>query len=81
MTAVDQSLVQQIFATVEEDYLADICNRITNSINDTVADVLTQLQYNYGQLMPHELLERKDIIKNTTYKPRETIATIFSSVE
>ena len=43
VTGVVKSLVQQIFGTVEEAYLADIHNRTTNSTNDTVAGALTHL--------------------------------------
>ena len=51
----------------KEAYLVDISNRMKNSINNTVADVITHLQDNYGQLIPHELPESKDIFKKTTY--------------
>ena len=40
----EQAPVQQIFSTVKEVYLADICNKMKNSINNTVSDVLTQLK-------------------------------------
>ena len=66
VTGVKQALVQQIVATVEEAYLADIHNQTTNSTEDTVADVLTHFQDNYGQLMPHKILEHEYIIKNMT---------------
>ena len=56
VTGVEQDLVQKIVSTVEEAYPADIHNWNTDSINDTVDYVLTYLQDNYGQLMPHELL-------------------------
>ena len=81
MTGVEQSLVQQIFSTVEEAYLADIRNQKTNSINNTLKDVLTHHQYNYCQLMPHEILEHKDFFKNMTYHPQGPTATILSAVE
>ena len=55
-TGVQQALVQQKFAPVEEAYLADIRNRTTNSINDTVADMPTHLQDKYGQLITHKFL-------------------------
>ena len=55
---VEQALIQKIIVTVEDTYLADIRNRTTNSINDTVENVLTHLQDNYGKLTPHKLLER-----------------------
>ena len=41
---VEQDLVQQIVGTVEEAYLVDIRTRTTNSIKDTVAGVITDLQ-------------------------------------
>ena len=65
MTEVEQALVQQIVGTANEAYLKDTYNRTTESINNTVARVLTNLQYNYGQLMPHKLLEPEDIAKKT----------------
>ena len=43
---VEQALARQIVFSVEEAYLANICNRTTNSINDTVAGVLAHLQDN-----------------------------------
>ena len=61
--------------------MADICNRTTNSIKDTVAGVLTHLQKNYGQLMPHEFLKREDIVKQYIYNPCNPIATVLSAVE
>ena len=78
---MEQALVQQISGTVEEAYLADICNRTTNSVNNTVVGVITHLQDNYSQLMPHELLEREDIFEKTIYNPRNPIITVFSAVE
>ena len=50
-TGVEQALVQQIVGTVEEEYLVDIRNRTTKSINVTVEGALIHLQDNYGQLM------------------------------
>ena len=47
--------MQKMFATVKEAHLADICNWATNSIHDTMAEVLNHLQDNYGQLMTHEI--------------------------
>ena len=54
---------------------------MTNSINDTVAGLLTHLQDKYSQLMPHELLEWEGIVKKTICIPRNLIATMFSSVK
>ena len=81
VTLVEQALVQQIVGTVEEAYLADIRNRTTNSIKYTVAGMLTHLQENYGQLMPHKLLEQEYTVKKTIYNPRNPITTVFSSVK
>ena len=62
-------------------YLVDIRKRTTKSISDTMAGGLTHLQDNYGQLIPHKLLEREDIVKKTIYNLRNPITTAFSAVE
>ena len=46
-----------------------------------MAGVLTHLQENYGQLMPHKILEQEDIVKKTNYNPRDPIAIVLSAVE
>ena len=66
MTGVEQAFMQKMVATVKEAHLADICTWATNSIHDTMAEVLNHLQDNYGQLMTHEIIERKDTVKKTT---------------
>ena len=81
VTGVEQALVQNIVAMVKEAYLTDIRNRTTTSINNTVADVLTHLQNNYDQLIPHEILQREDIVKKTTYHPQYPIANVLSTVK
>ena len=78
---VENSPIQQIIVTVEEIYLANIRNRTTNSINYTVADILTHLEDNYGKLMAHKILDREDTAKKTIYHPRELITYVFSIVK
>ena len=80
VTVVEQALVQRIVATVKKAYLPDIHNCTNNYINDTVVDVLTHLQDNCGQLIPHELLKRKDVVKKEIYNPRELMATVLLAV-
>ena len=59
--------MQKNVGMVKEAYISDIRNRTTNLVNDTVAGVLTYLQENYGQFIPHELLYREEIVKETNY--------------
>ena len=54
VTGVEQDSVQQIFITIKELYLKDIRTLMTNSINNTMADVITNLQEKYSQLMPNK---------------------------
>ena len=74
---VEQSFIQNIITTVEDTYLAYIQHLTTNLINNTMADVLTHLKDHYGQLIPNELLEREDMVKNTIYYPRKIITSVF----
>ena len=78
---MEEALVQQIVGMVGAAYLSDNRNSTTNSINDTVTGVLTVLQENYGQLTPHELLEREEIVRGGNYNPCDPITTMFSSIE
>ena len=81
VVGVEQDLIQKIVGTYKEVYSGDIRNSNTNYINDTVAGVLTHLQENYGQLMPHDLLEREDIVKKSIYNPCDLIAAVLSTVK
>ena len=42
-----------------------------------MADVINKLQENYGQLMPHKILEHEDIVTKTAYHPIYPITTVF----
>ena len=44
-----------------------------------MADVLTHPQEIHRQIMPHKLLEHKEIIKKTSYHPCEPIKAVLSS--
>ena len=44
VNVVNQALIQQIIQAVDSSYLAALRNRVTNSINVPVYDVLTHLQ-------------------------------------
>ena len=81
MTRAEQALFKKIVGTVEVAYLEDIRNRTTNSINYTMTGILTHLQENYDQLMPHKLLDREEIVEKTIYNPRDPITTKFFAVK
>ena len=61
---VTSSLIQKIINSLEEAYLLDIRNRISNSITVKIAEPLTRLRENYGQLIPREHLEREGMTTN-----------------
>ena len=74
---VEQALIQQIVATIDATYLADVQDRTANLINISVSALLFHLQDTYGTLMPHELHEKEDEAKKTVYNPRDPIASVF----
>ena len=78
---VEQALIQQIIATIDATYLADVQDRTTNSINISVSALLVHLQDMYGTLMPHEFQEKEDDAKKTVYNPCNPIASVFSVVD
>ena len=50
-------------------------------VQKLVDTVDNHLEENYSQLLPHKLLEREDIVKNTTYHPQDPIATVFYAIK
>ena len=46
-----------------------------------MSNFLTHLKDNYGKIMPHELLERKDIVNKTSYHLFEMIKPVFYAVK
>ena len=54
----------KIISSVEEAYLLGIRNRRSNSITVKIAEPLTRLRENYGQLIPREHLEREGMTTN-----------------
>ena len=76
-----QDLIQKHVTNFVKTYLSEIHNCTTNSINGTMADVLTHLQDKCDQLMPQELLEHEYTVKNTIYHPHDPITSVFSIIE
>ena len=56
---VKKYLIQHIFAAIDEAHIVDIRYRTKNSIKMSVPDLPTYLQYTYGQITPHKILEQK----------------------
>ena len=77
VTVSEQSLIQQIITTVEENYFTVICNQNDYPINDTMADLLMHPQNNYREIMPQEFLEIKYMVKKTIYHLWKHTASVF----
>ena len=50
-------------------------------INDTITDIITYLQTNYGQIIEQELNDKEDIVKLTIYDPTLPIDTVFNQIK
>eukprot|EP00957_Ditylum_brightwellii_P057583 4366298-Ditylum_brightwellii.AAC.1 len=55
--AVEHTLVQQIVALIEPNFLKAICNSITNKITGTIPQILQYLIDTYGDITPYKLKE------------------------
>ena len=49
---VEQAFIQWIFSDMDKAYLVDIRDRATNNVNMKVSDLITHLQYTYGNVYP-----------------------------
>ena len=81
VNAVDQALIQQINAAVEDGYLSALRDRITNSINVPVYDVLDYLGNTYGNVTDEMLQEHEERISRMSYSLSQPIDIIFNALD
>jgi hypothetical protein len=81
VTGVEQALKQQIIKAVDDNYLAAIRNRQTNSLTGTVHQITNHLIDTYGRITPTMIDDYEQHLKQMTYDPASPIDTIFNAVE
>ena len=73
VNAVDKALIQQIIQAIEPEYLSALRDRVTNSINVPVFDVLQHLKNSYGNVEGEALQAHGDAVSCMSYSLAQPI--------
>ena len=79
---VERALRQQLTSALEEPYLLSIRNRITNTINMSVHEILHMHLYaKYGKINPKKLYEQQQRVQEMHYDAISPPDVVFQAVE
>ena len=81
VSQVEAALKALIENAIEEDYLLELRNTNTRSIEDDIPTIIQQLFTNYGALDTKTLLEKQNAFQNYTYDPTTPITKLFNIAE
>ena len=81
VNAVDKALIQQIIQAIEPEYLSALRDRVTNSINIPVFNVLQHLENSYGNVKAEALQVQDDEVSCMSYSLAQPIYMIFNALD
>ena len=78
---VEQALIKQLGHALPELYLKRFRNRHTNSITETIPNILTHLFTTYGKITPEELETVKDTLKGKVFNIEDPLVIMYNEIE
>ena len=78
---VEQALIQQIIAAVDQQYLISLRNRTTGQFTGNVLQILQYLHQTYGRISPGQLGDFESEVVSMTYDPCTPVDNVFNKVE
>ena len=79
--AVQKTLVKQIVSAVDAEYLKELRDPVTNSINLPVSDVLEHLFTRYGTVTPETLAKEEAAMSTFYWDLRDPPVIMFNKIE
>ena len=70
---VEQALIAQVVAAIDEAYLLSVRNRVTGQYTGNIQEILRHLQDRYGKITPGQLQEFDLEVTQMTYDPKNPI--------
>ena len=77
---LEATLKNQLTAAFDYDILDGLRDRTTNTLKNTIPQIIKYLFEEYGELSPEELLQKEDSVKNYVYDPNLPVSTIFNEI-
>ena len=81
VNAVEATLIQQINTAIDGDYLQAIRNRISNTLEGPVYNIIKHLLTNYGKITAQMLANKEDELRQLTYDPNLPMDFLFSKID
>ena len=78
--AIEQALRTQIIEAIEPEYLDALRHVDTDMINESIPDIFTFLQSNYGRITEEELVQKEEDLRNYDYNPQTPVDKVFNQV-
>ena len=78
---VEQALIQQIIAAIDQQYLISLRNRTTGQFTGSVLQILQFLHQTYGRISPAQLNDFESEVVNMNYDPCTPVDNVFNKVE
>ena len=78
---IQQALLKQIVAAVDEDYLKELRNEHTNAITLTIPEILSHLTTTYGQVDSSDLRKQEEQLTLFHWNANDPPAEMYNLVE
>jgi len=81
VNAVEATLIQQINTSIDGDFLQAIRNRISNTLEGPISNIIQHLLTNYGKITAQMLANKEDELRQLTYDPNLPMDFLFSKID
>ena len=78
---IKKDLKSQIAEAIDPIYLEDLKDPVTNTITQTIPEIVTYLLDNYGDVRPEEVTKEEDKIKNIDFSINTPLSTLYKKVD
>ena len=78
---VERALINQIVAAVDQEYLQELRDDVTNTITKTIPEIIAHLITCYGDVDPMSLMEQEDKVRNLIWNINDPPVNMFNKIE
>ena len=78
---VERALINQIVAAVDQEYLQELRDDVTNTITKTIPEIIAHLITCYGDVDPMSLMEQEDKVRNLIWNINDPPVNMFNMIE
>ena len=77
---LEATLRNQLEAAFDYEVLDGLRDRVTNTVQTSIPNIINYLFEEYGELSPDQLFEKEDEVKNFVYDPNQPVSVVFNEI-